>query len=65
MLNALIYFLADIESVHKGSAISLGLIFVIGFIAAAGIGSVAWYNSKRPLGWEDKERPDIVPDIDN
>ncbi|WP_421657633.1 photosystem II assembly protein Psb35 [Leptothermofonsia sp. ETS-13] len=64
MLNALIHFLAVIENVHKGPVISLGLIFVIGFIAAAGIGSIAWYNSKRPLGWEDKERPDIVPDID-
>jgi hypothetical protein len=37
---------------------------VVGFIAAATIGSIAWYNSKRPVGWEDKERPDIVPDID-
>lgn len=36
----------------------------IGFIAAVTIGSVAWYNSKRPVGWEGKERPDIVPDID-
>ncbi|MBE9167202.1 hypothetical protein IQ238_06535 [Pleurocapsales cyanobacterium LEGE 06147] len=37
---------------------------VVGFIAAATIGSIAWYNSKRPVGWEDKERPDIVPKID-
>jgi hypothetical protein len=39
-------------------------VLVIGFIAATTIGSIAWYNSKRPPGWEDKERPDIVPDID-
>jgi hypothetical protein len=39
-------------------------VLVIGFIAATTIGSIAWYNSKRPVGWEDKERPDIVPDID-
>ncbi|MFP4008647.1 MAG: photosystem II assembly protein Psb35 [Spirulinaceae cyanobacterium] len=40
------------------------LVYVLGFIAAATIGSIAWYNSKRPVGWQDKERPDIVPDID-
>ena len=37
---------------------------VIGFIAAVTIGSIAWYNSKRPAGWEDKERPDVVPNVD-
>ena len=37
---------------------------VVGFIAAVAIGSIAWYNSKRPAGWENKERPDIVPKID-
>ncbi|HHP7231999.1 MAG TPA: photosystem II assembly protein Psb35 [Xenococcaceae cyanobacterium] len=36
----------------------------VGFLAAVTIGSIAWYNSKRPAGWEDKERPDIVPNID-
>ncbi len=44
--------------------ISAILVLVVGFIAATTIGSIAWYNSKRPLGWKDKERPDIVPDID-
>jgi hypothetical protein len=39
-------------------------VLVLGFIAATTIGSIAWYNSKRPAGWEDKERPDIVPEID-
>lgn len=39
-------------------------VLVLGFIAATTIGSIAWYNSKRPPGWEDKERPDIVPEID-
>ncbi|MEC4803931.1 MAG: hypothetical protein SAJ72_06690 [Jaaginema sp. PMC 1080.18] len=39
-------------------------VYVIGFIAAATIGSIAWYNSKRPPGWENKERPDIVPEVD-
>ena len=40
------------------------LSLVVGFIAAVTIGSIAWYNSKRPVGWEGKERPDIVPDVD-
>jgi len=35
-----------------------------GFIAAVTIGSIAWYNSKRPPGWESKERPDFVPKVD-
>ena len=36
----------------------------LGFVAAVTIGSIAWYNSKRPVGWEDKERPDVVPDVE-
>ena len=39
-------------------------VYVVGFIAAVTIGSIAWYNSKRPAGWENMERPDIVPDIE-
>jgi len=39
-------------------------VLVVGFIAAVSIGSIAWYNSKRPPGWESKERPDFVPKID-
>lgn len=37
---------------------------VVGFIAAVSLGSIAWYNSKRPVGWQDKERPDFVPKVD-
>ena len=44
--------------------ISATLVYVVGFIAAVSIGSVAWYNSKRPVGWENKERPDIVPKVE-
>jgi hypothetical protein len=40
-------------------------VYVIGFIAAVTIGSIAWYNSKRPAGWENMERPEIVPKVDN
>jgi hypothetical membrane protein len=44
--------------------VSFTLVYVVGFIAAVTIGSIAWYNSKRPVGWEDKERPNIVPKVE-
>jgi hypothetical protein len=44
--------------------VAFTMVYVVGFIAAVTIGSIAWYNSKRPAGWESKERPDIVPKID-
>ena len=44
--------------------VSFTLVYVVGFIAAVTIGSIAWYNSKRPPGWEDKKRPDIVPKVE-
>lgn len=40
-------------------------VYVVGFIAAVTIGSIAWYNSKRPPGWEEKERPDYLPTVDS
>jgi hypothetical protein len=43
---------------------SFVLVYVVGFIAAVTIGSIAWYNSKRPPGWENKGRPDTVPKVD-
>lgn len=42
---------------------ALTAVYVVGFIAAVTLGSIAWYNSKRPPGWEDKERPDVVPEV--
>lgn len=39
------------------------LVYVVGFVAAVGIGSIAWYNSKRPAGWEGAERPDVIPEV--
>jgi hypothetical protein len=38
-------------------------VYAVGFLAAVAIGSIAWYNSKRPPGWEDKDRPNIVPEV--
>lgn len=43
---------------------SFTIVYVVGFIAAVTFGSIAWYNSKRPVGWEDKERPEIVPEVE-
>lgn len=43
---------------------SLTTVGIVGFVAATVLGSIAWYNSKRPVGWENKERPDVVPDIE-
>lgn len=39
-------------------------VYAVGFIAAVTIGSIAWYNSKRPAGWENMERPNIIPKVD-
>jgi hypothetical protein len=39
------------------------LVYVVGFIAAVTIGSIAWYNSKRPAGWEEAKKPDFVPEV--
>jgi len=36
-------------------------VYAIGFIAAVTIGSIAWYNSKRPPGWEASKRPSFIP----
>lgn len=47
----------------SGLPLSFTLVYVVGFIAAVSIGSLAWYNSKRPAGWEDKDKPDFVPGI--
>ena len=61
------YLLAELIDNSYGRSdyyMSLTGIVILGFVAATTIGSIAWYNSKRPVGWEDKERPDIVPNID-
>jgi hypothetical protein len=39
------------------------VVYAVGFVAAVTLGSLAWYNSKRPVGWENTERPDFVPEI--
>ena len=38
-------------------------VYVVGLVAAVSIGLVAWYNSKRPVGWERSKRPNFIPKI--
>jgi hypothetical protein len=59
-------FLIEISTVQHSSSMFtvLTLVGVVGFIAAVTIGSIAWYNSKKPLGWKDEQRPDFLPKID-
>ena len=59
------YLLVDSASAGGSFPIYFVGVYVVGFIAAVTIGSIAWYNSKRPAGWEDVSRPDIVPDLES
>jgi hypothetical protein len=60
-----LFMQASTEAVRDMShfPVSAVAVYVVGFIAAVTLGSIAWYNSKRPPGWEDKERPPIVPEV--
>jgi hypothetical protein len=69
MLNILIIqsiaIMADAaESSNEFGAVLLPIVLIVGFLAAAGLGSLAWYNSKRPMGWQDKKRPSFVPKVE-
>lgn len=35
-----------------------------GFVIAVVVGSIAWYNSKKPPGWEGADKPNWVPNVD-
>ena len=59
-----IYLLAEAAAQSGSFPTYFVAVYVVGFIAAVSIGSIAWYNSKRPAGWEDMSRPDIVPEIE-
>ncbi|MGI8500840.1 MAG: photosystem II assembly protein Psb35 [Hassallia sp.] len=62
-MHLLMQAAADLAANGPHFPVSAALVYVVGFIAAVTIGSIAWYNSKRPPGWESKERPDIVPEV--
>ena len=57
------HLLMEAAAASSGFPSYFVLVYVVGFIAAVTIGSIAWYNSKRPAGWEAAERPDVVPKI--
>lgn len=38
-------------------------VYAVGLVAAIAIGLVAFFNSKRPVGWEKAKKPDIIPDL--
>lgn len=40
------------------------LVMLTGLVSSVFIGLIAWYNSKRPPGWEDAQRPDYIPKLD-
>ncbi|MDJ1175749.1 photosystem II assembly protein Psb35 [Roseofilum capinflatum] len=60
------FVLSEIQASSNSLSIPLSVLLVYagGFLAAVILGSIAWYNSTRLVGWKDKDRPDIVPDID-
>ena len=57
------HLLMEVATNQTHFPVSATAVYAVGFIAAVTLGSVAWYNSKRPIGWEDKDRPDIVPAV--
>ncbi len=59
-MNLLLQIASSEPHFPYAATVALG----VGFVAAVTIGSIAWYNSKRPAGWENKERPNIVPEIE-
>ena len=58
------YLLMEVATNAPHFLLAAIVALLLGFVAAVSIGSIAWYNSKRPVGWKDKERPDIVPKIE-
>lgn len=39
-------------------------VLLLGLVAAVTLGLVAFFNSKRPPGWEDAQRPSFIPKIE-
>ncbi len=57
------YLMVDVASGTPHFPVAASVLLGVGFLIAVTLGSVAWYNSRRPVGWEDKERPDFVPKV--
>ena len=63
-MNILLGVASEVASSEPHFPYAATAVMGLGFVAAVTIGSIAWYNSKRPAGWEGKERPDIVPNVE-
>ena len=59
------YIFSEVAAAGGKFPVYFVAVYVIGFIAAVTIGSFAWYNSKRPAGWEDAQKPDFIPEVKN
>ncbi len=57
------YLLTEVTTNAPHFPVAVTVVLAFGFIAAVTIGSIAWYNSKRPVGWKNTERPNFVPEI--
>ena len=58
-----LWSLAELDYSTTLKTVFYGLL-AVGFLSAVIIGSIAWYNSKKPPGWEGAEKPDWVPGMD-
>ncbi|NJL01802.1 MAG: hypothetical protein HC838_06375 [Spirulinaceae cyanobacterium RM2_2_10] len=54
----------EVFAIESDFPVAFTAVYVLGFVAAVAIGSIAWYNSKRPAGWEGQERPNFVPKVE-
>jgi hypothetical protein len=64
MIQGVSTLVATLESSNQFGTVLLPIVGVVGFAAAVGLGSLAWYNSKRPTGWQDKDRPGFIPKVE-
>ncbi|HEY9810978.1 MAG TPA: hypothetical protein V6D13_16755 [Halomicronema sp.] len=60
---SLLLTIATDESYSQTLKTAYYAVLGVGFLAAVVIGSIAWYNSKRPAGWENAEAPNWVPKV--
>lgn len=50
-------------TVGAGNFVPFYGVLLLGLGAAVSLGLVAWYNSKRPPGWEAADRPSFIPKL--
>ena len=59
LLNLLLLDIA-IDSSTSHFPISAVTVLIVGFVAAAGIGSIAWFNSSKVVGWKENSSEDGI-----